>query len=526
MTHLQFWIGLCAVPALAASCESLKDLNLPHTSITVAENVAAGAFVPPPSPDRGSGQIADAFRKAPAFCRVAADLHPTSDSDIKVEIWIPASGWNGKYQGQGNGGFAGSIGYDAMAATIAQGYATAGTDTGHAASGVDARWALHHPEKVNDFGWRAIHEMTVTAKAVIAAYAGSAARRSYFDSCSDGGREALMEAQRFPADYDGIIAGAPANYWTHLLSKAAADLQALQANPASYIPPAKLPAIAHAVLAACDAQDGLADGIINDPPRCHFDPATILCKGADSDTCLTAPQVTALKELYAGPRDAHGKLVFPGYEPGAEEGFGGWALWITGSHPDSSLMYMFSTEYFANMVYEDSAWSWRTFDINSSTAAADEKTSGALNATNPDLSAFERRGGKLILWHGWDDPAISAQNTVNYYNSVIAALGKAKADSFVRLYMAPGVQHCGGGPGPDSFHQFGPVLAPADARHDMSVALEQWVDKGIAPDSIIATKMSKAGVEMTRPLCPYPQVAHYKGKGDPKDAASFVCAIR
>jgi feruloyl esterase len=466
------------------------------------------------------------YKDVPAFCRVAAEVSPTADSAIKLEVWLPASGWNGKYQGQGNGGFAGMIGYPALGAAIKRGYATAGTDTGHA--GGDAAWALGHPEKVIDFGYRAIHEMTLKAKAIIEAFYGDHAQRSYFASCSDGGREALMEARRFPQDYDGILAGAPANFWTHLLAGTMWVVQATTLDQASYIPAGKLPAIGAAVLAACDALDGVTDGILNDPRQCHFDPATLLCKGADSDSCLTAPQLTALQKIYAGPRDSAGHQLFPGYLPGAEEGPGGWTPWITGSGPGHSLLFFFGTQYFTDMVYEQAGWDYKTFNVDQATKLADSKTAQALNATDPHLELFRARGGKLIMYHGWGDAAIPAPNTIDYYNSVVATMGRRKADSFLRLYMAPGMQHCGGGPGPNSFGQ-GANYPPYDPEHNIYTALEQWVEKGAAPSKIIATKYVSdvnpaQGVKMTRPLCPYPEVAKYRGTGDTNDAANFVCA--
>ncbi|MFZ0396206.1 MAG: tannase/feruloyl esterase family alpha/beta hydrolase [Terracidiphilus sp.] len=513
-----------AIPS-GGACQRLAGLNLPHAAVTMATEVAAGAFNAPPDPF--SGQSAAAFyKKLPAFCRVVVHSHPSADSDIPIEVWMPLEGWNGKLLGDGNGGFAGSIGYEDLGAAITQGYAAAGTDTGHSASFIDASWALEHPEKVADFGYRGIHEMTVTAKAVVEQFNGAGAKHSYFASCSDGGREALMEAQRFPEDYDGILAGAPANNWTALLATAAVDTLALTATPGSYIPPAKVPTIANAVLAECDALDGVKDGILNDPRKCRFDPAAIECKaGEDSNACLTAAQVTALKALYAGPHNAKGRAAFPGYLPGAEEGQNGWGTWIFGPAPGRSLMAMFGTGYFSDMVYDNAKWDMKTFTLEKGLKDAREKTAAALDAVNPDLSAFEARGGKLILYHGWNDPAISALNTVNYYNGVAAKLGRSATKSFVRLYMIPGMQHCAGGPGADMIGQS--LLWPAqDAEHNVRIALEDWVEKGTAPDTLTATKTAgdspEGAATMTRLLCPYPKEAAYNG-GDPNRAESFTC---
>jgi feruloyl esterase len=411
---------------------------------------------------------------------------------------------------------------------VAQGYAAVATDAGHVGSPIDAAWALGHPEKVVDFGHRGIHEMTRVAKIVVQHFYGNSPKRSYFAGCSDGGREALMEAQRYPDDYDGILAGAPANYWTGLLSTAVVDTQALTATPENFIPAAKISVIANAVLAACDKLDGVADGILNDPRQCHFDPASIECKaGEGTDKCLTVPQVSALTTIYTGIKDSTGRTIFPGYLPGAEEGTGGWEVWITGPAPAKSAMALFGIGYYSNMVYEKSDWSYKSFTLDSGMQAAKEKTATALDAVNPDLTAFRARGGKLILYHGWDDPAIPAVNTVNYYGEVTAKLGRDGADSFTRLYMVPGMQHCGGGPGPGSFGAFAGWPA-RDAQHNMHTALEDWVEKGTAPATIIATKTAGGNplgaVVMTRPLCSYPQAARYKGSGDTNKAESFICA--
>jgi hypothetical protein len=514
------------LPSSADSCAALAKLNLPDAKITKAERVETGAFPPPKAFGRTPAEI-EAYKHLPAFCRVTATLTPSKDSDIKIEVWLPISGWNGKFRGQGNGGFAGDIDYDHLAYSVAQGYATGGTDTGHAAPNTDAAWALGHPEKVIDFGNRAVHEMTQKSKAIASAYYGKPAQHAYFASCSDGGREALMEAQRFPADYDGILAGAPANNWTHLLTNAVHNAQSLLLDPASYIPATKLPAISAAVVAACDASDGVSDGILNDPRQCHFDPASMVCKDGDSDRCLTAPQATALKALYAGTSDATGKLIFPGYLPGSEEGFNGWGTWITGPAPGKSLMVAFGYGYFSNIVDGDPKWDFKSFNVDQGLKSAMAKSAQALDSTDPNLKPFAGRGGKLILYHGWNDPAISALNTVNYYENVAQTTGKSETESSVRLYMAPGVQHCFLGPGPDSFGQFGwsPSGAPTDPQHDMYAALEQWVEKGVAPGTIIATKLDGPShkATMTRPLCPYPQASKYKGSGDTNDAANFSC---
>jgi hypothetical protein len=510
--------------APAGKCAGLKQMALPNATITLAEDVAAGGFSPPDL--KAGDKVPHLYKTTPAFCRVLATLKPTADSDIKVEVWMPASGWNGKFRGQGNGGFAGYIAYRGLAASVTQGYATASTDTGHSTPG--AEWALGHPEKLIDYGYRAVHQMTVDAKTIMKAFYGDDVKRAYFASCSNGGRQALMEAQRFPDDYDGIIAGAPANNWAPMLT---GGLKFVQATAqAGYIPSAKVPVIAKAVVAACDAHDGVDDGVLNDPRQCHFDPATLLCKGANSDACLTAPQVDSLKTIYAGAHDASGKLIFPGLLPGAEEGGNGWATWVTGSEQGKSSGAFFVTGYFANMVYGQPDWNYKTANLDDALKLAYAKTGDAMNAVNPDLKPFLARG-KLIMYHGWNDPGISALNSVNYYDNVVATVGSQSVDQSLRLYMVPGMQHCGGGSGASAFGQ-GEDASRSDPDHDIFNALVDWVEDGKAPATIIATKYKESGpentapsqVEMTRPLCPYPQAAKYNGTGNKNLATSFVCA--
>jgi hypothetical protein len=508
-----------ALPVCAASsCEDLAKLTLTNATVTTAQSVAAGDFTPPG---------ADAMHDLPAFCRVALTLKPSSDSDIQLEVWMPVKGWNGKFQGVGNGGFAGTISFDDLGQAVAHGYVAASTDTGHHGGPTDAGWALNHPEKIIDFGYRAIHESTVQAKALIQAFYGNAPKHSYFSACSNGGRQALMEAQRYPEDYDGIIAGAPANWWTHLFSSAIIDNQALLSDPASYFPAAKLPAIEAAALAACDMNDGVKDGVIENPGACRFDPSVLLCKGEESgNTCLTEPQLTALKRIYSANHTSTGMQIMPGYSPGGEADPWGWAPWLIGAAPAQSMLYGFSTQYYKNMVFGDPNWDFKTFNADRDMKVAEEKTATALNAIDPDLKKFEARGGKLILYHGWADAAIPATNTIEYYQSVVKKMGQKDVSDFTRLYMVPGMEHCFGGAGPKVFGQGGVPLT--DAEHDVAAALERWVEQGTAPHEIIATKYKTSGnpasgVARTRPLCPYPQTAQYKGSGSTDDAANFVC---
>jgi feruloyl esterase len=489
--------------AAPSSCESLASLALPHTTITLAESVAAGAFVPPGGRGRGgpAGPAAGPFAAAPAFCRVTATLRPSSDSDIKIEVWMPASSWNGKFQAVGNGGWSGAIVYPAMATALRRGYATASTDTGH--EGGSGEFALNHPEKLVDFGYRAVHEMTVQAKAIVKAFYDSAPRLSYWTGCSSGGKQGLKEAQRFPEDYDGIVAGAPANYWTHLLAGSLAPAHATLIDPARYIPREKYQVIHDAVIAMCDAGDRVRDGVLEDPRRCRFDPKVLLCKSGDGPSCLTAPQVEAARAIYASSKNPRtGRDIFPGLEPGSEKG---WAALAGGPSP-----FAIPVDHFKYVVFKDPNWDFRTLDFDKDVALADKIDGGLLNAIDPNLEPFVSRGGKLIIWHGWNDQLIAPRNAINYYTSVVSALGgAAKTAASVRLFMAPGVNHCAGGDGPSSF--------------DMLSALEEWVERGKAPDRIVAARLTNGVVDRTRPLCPYPQIAQYTGKGNTDVESNFVC---
>lgn len=504
--------------AFAGTCENLGAFKLQDTTVISARTIEADALTPPP------GTLAIMFTGMPAFCRIEIQIKPTKDSDIKAEVWLPSSGWNGKFLGRGNGGFGGTISYAELAQGIRSGYATAGTDTGHTGGVLDAEWAVGHPEKVIDFGYRAIHEMTVKAKILVKAFYGNDARYSYFGSCSNGSRASLMEAQRYPEDYIGILAGAPANDWTHNFAGFVWNAQALFANPGSQIAPSKLAAIHTAVLAACDSDDGIEDGVLNDPRTCRFDPAVLLCKAAESDGCLTRPQIEALKKIYAGPKNARGEVIFPGYFPGGELGPSGWAGWITPPAIDHGGQYLLGDRFFADMVFENPKWDYRSFNVDRDVKAADDKTAKILNSTNPNLKKFGAHGGKLVIYQGWDDAVIPPMNTIDYYTRVLASAG-SNGEDIVRLYMVPGLQHCDGGSGASEFGQHNLNYDPAT---NIFSSLERWVETGVKPGSIEARQHKNpddgaSEVLMTRPICPYPQLSSYKGVGDTKNAANFVC---
>lgn len=502
MRKLVFLLGF-AVPLLAAAsgfaqtaCENLKSLSLPNTTITTAEVVPAGPF-------GAGGRQQGRGIALPAHCRVAAVLKPSSDSDIEMEVWLPSDNWNGNFQAVGNGGWAGSISLAAMAQALQQGYATASTDTGHkSADSPGAEFALGHPEKVVDFGWRAVHEMTVESKAIIDKFYGRGPHLSYWNGCSNGGRQGLMEAQRFPADYDGILAGSPGVNWTGRAAQSLYVGQAAHKDEASFIPPAKYGLIHSAVLEACDLLDGVKDGLIENPLRCQFDPGKLQCKDADGPSCLTAAQVQTARTIYTAVTDPRSKKeIYPGLEPGSELG---WATYA-GPRP-----FAIGDDYFKYVVFKNADWDYRTFDFAKDLALAEKIDHGTIDALDPNLKPFFARGGKIVQSHGWSDPQIPPLHSVNYYKSVIAASGGIDAvRASYRLFMVPAMAHCGGGEGPNVFDAFGAVV--------------QWVEKAQAPDQIVASRINNGNADRTRPLCPYPQVAVYKSDGSIDDAANFVC---
>ncbi|HEV2486544.1 MAG TPA: tannase/feruloyl esterase family alpha/beta hydrolase [Terracidiphilus sp.] len=513
------------------SCESLKDLSIPNVTITSAVSVpegvaAARAGVPAP-------QVS-----LPEHCVIQAVARPTSDSEIHFEVWLPTTTWNGKYQQWGNGGWAGSIPTMYLPDSLKRGYAVAATDDGHKGGSTDSAWATGHPEKLIDFAYRAVHETNMDAHAIVQAFYGKDAQKSYFVGCSDGGREALMEAQRFPEDFDGIVAGAPANNWSGLSAAMVWDEQALLGTPGSAIPPAKLAAIQKAALDACDALDGVKDGLVEEPRVCHFNPDVLACKqGTDATDCLTPPQLTALKKIYAGPKDPRdGKQIYPGLAQGTENGMGGWSVWVAAPKPENALQIRFANSYYGPVVNEQSKWDFRKMTFTTELEYAFRKDGWLLDATSPDLRSFRDHHGKLIQYHGWGDPALSPYGSIAYYESVENFLtnypdprvdtSKPVSD-FYRLFMVPGLGHCALGAGPNRFGNPMQVTDPNDPERDVLAALDRWVETGVAPDHIIGqgSVPGDSSKKLTRPLCPYPQVARYKGAGDPYDSASFECAV-
>jgi feruloyl esterase len=510
----------------AQSCESLMSVKLADATITGAAAVPAGPWTPPavagaPGPPGGPRPI-----ELPAFCRVQVTVNPS----IKIEVWMPAAGWNGNFEAVGNNGYAGNIVYAAMAGALRGGYATANTDTGHTNTQVD--WALGTgaaaKQRITDFGYRAVHEMTVKAKQLIEAFYGNAPKISYFNGCSTGGRQAMTEAQRYPEDFNGIYAGAPAMNWSlQMVSHVYVGL-ATTKDEDSFVPPAKLIALQNAAVEECDMLDGVKDGLIADPRRCKFDPAVLLCKGADSPSCLTAKQVEAIKKVYAPLDDPKGKRLYPGHVPGAESG---WDRFLTGAGPGKGLQLDLGVSYMRYFVLQDPNWDYKTWDFARDLPKVESAwTRSVVDSTNPDLKPFRDKGGKLILYQGWGDDTVSPLNTVNYYKGVVtkltgvgkgtdaytpedAAFDKAaeQTGNFFRMFMVPGMNHCGGGPGPNNFDGF--------------TSLVKWVETKQAPDSIIATHMTNNMPDRTRPLCPFPQTAQYTGSGSIDDASNFACRL-
>ena len=462
----------------AGSCEGLTSLKLAATTITAAKTEG------------------DA-------CRVSATLTPSSDSDIKMEVWMPVSNWNGKYQAVGNGAFNGTINYGAMKTALSRGYAVSSTDTGH--TGGSARFGLGHPEKVIDFGWRAVHETANASKAIIAAYYGGAPKYSYFNGCSAGGRQAMKEAQRFPADFNGIIAGAPGLDWTGRAASANRLAKPLEQNEAARLGAAQREFLHAAVLNACDLLDGVKDGVLENPKKCTFDPGVLECKGSEGSSCLTTPQVETARMMYSDAVNPKTKRVIHGQARGSELGWTdlGW----TASARSTGV------EQFRFLTFGDPNWTLQKFNFESDIVLAEDRDNDTINALDPNIAPFLSRGGKLIQYHGWSDPQISPAGTTQYYERVVQTLGgRNKVHDGYRLFMAPGMGHCSGGDGPNTF--------------DMVAALERWVESGVAPDHVPASiTRPSANLNRSRPLCPFPEVAVYKGSGSTDDANNFACRL-
>ncbi len=470
---------LSAAPWMAAQsgpCEAVEAL--PGATITSIERVAAGEALP-------------------EHCRVAAVLAPSEDSHIEMEVWLPTETWNGKFLAVGNGGWAGTVSTGALVAGLREGYAAASTDTGH--TGPPGVFAVGHPEKVVDFAYRAMHETVVQSKAIIEGFYDRPPRLSYFSGCSTGGWQGLAAAQRYPADFDAIVAGAPVYDRPRLHASEMSKFVEIMTDPDRLVPRAKIEMIAEAVTDSCDGDDGVVDGLIDNPEMCRFEPASLACTGAETDMCLTPPQVASLERAYAPTFTGAGEFVYPGHARGFELA---WRMPAPGSEPRTS-----PTASFRYLAHEDPDWNWREFELETDLTLLLENA-GVLEAAEADLGPFRDRGGKLIVYHGWNDPGPSPLSTIRYYDQVLETMGPDQGD-WLRLYLMPGVGHCRGGAGPD--------------QADFLAAIERWAESGAAPDRIPASRVRNGQVDMTRPLCPYPEVARWTGVGSTNDAENFVC---
>ncbi len=518
-----------------AACERLASLSLPNTTISLAQVVKTGAFTAPPNPPGpaggGSSALAGtlgpvpdvpgrvtantaglglgynggrgipAFSALPAFCRVAATLKPSASSDIRMEVWLPIAGWNGHFRGTSPNGLGGVINYNAMAVGLTDGFATAGTDTGH--QGGDIGW-MQVPDKVTDFAGRAMHETTVVGKALTAAYYGASPTYAYMIECGGGSAAALHEVQKYPADYNGVVVGGHAAHLTRQIFGQLWLWQAAHPNGEVILPAATLSVLHEAVLAKCDLLDGVKDGLLEDPRRCRFDPKEIECRSASGSRCLTKAQVEAARKIYAGPINPRtNERVWSPLYRGSELD---WSFFTESASPIA-----IATLTLRDVILKDPSWDYRTMpiDLDRLVSLADRSDIARVNASNADISEFVRRAGKLILSGGWNNALVPAGAVLDYYNRVEAAIGRQSVQRSVRLYMVPGMIECNGGPGTDTF--------------DMLGAMRRWVERGEAPTAVIASRVEHGQDVRTRPLCPFPQVATYVGRGSTDEASSFVC---
>src|SRR5688572_24133318 len=490
-------LSAAAAAAPATTCESLQSMSTPQVAITAA-STPSGPFVAPgaaPAPAaRGGGPAAASAPALPAHCRVKLVLRPTADSKINAELWLPNENWNGRFMAVGNGGFGGSIqGIGEMQTALRLGYATAGGDTGHdeATEGPGGMFALGHPEKIVDFAYRAVHEMTATSKKIIDEMYGRAPQFSYFKGCSTGGRQAVMAAQRYPNDFDGIIAGALANRHIHMHTAGVAKSIELSRHPDQVVSAAKAQMVTAAVMNACDT---LKEGFLNNPRACTFDFKKLACTGAAGDNCLTPGELKTVETHYGGLKNRKGELIFSGQALGNP---------MTAQRPPTTMP---GGGYDTVRIwgFQNADYDWKGFDLDRDMPIIDKKV-GFVDAVDPDLSDFKKHGGKLLLYAGWGDTTITPENTVLYYESVLKEMGNDQS-SWMRLFMVPGMAHCRGGAGPNQF--------------DSTGALSQWREKGVAPAQLMG---SNAQSGLKRPICAYPQYSKYKGTGDLKDAANWAC---
>ncbi len=498
-----------AATGRACTTDAFADVQLAGARITGAAPVPAGDYTP-----AGTRQ---ALSDLPAFCRIDAVAMPSSSSLINFQVWVPeGDAWNGKLVATGNGGYSPALSYTDMAYALRQGYATLGGDTGHQSE--DMLWGVNNAEKIIDWGSRSINAITVAGKQLIDELRAQPASRSYYLGCSTGGHQGFAEAQRYPTDFDGIIAGAPGNNRTALNIEFTWRFRSnrpVNDNLTQHLTGAKLNLLTSEAVRACDALDGVTDGVIDDPRQCttaRFDVDALLCTGGDAPGCLTADQVTAARNIYQGPRNPRTNAQwYPGWPVGSESG---WSGYMGTNEPVRA-------DFWRYWVFDDPHWNWWTFDFDRDVSYAYAKIAPLVDQTSADLSAFKGNGGKMIVYHGWSDPVVSAYDSIGYYDRVRQAQGsQAAMDDFYRMFLVPGMGHCGGGPGATVLRS--DLAAPA-AGSDILAALDRWVEQGRAPDDLVASRVSGGTVSRTRPLCPYPAQATYKGSGDPDQAANYIC---
>lgn len=506
---------------VSGACDraALLALVLEHARVTDAIDVPQGGFTLP----RASAPLRD----LPSFCRISAEATPSSDSRITFEVWVPRE-WNGKVVTTGNGGYGNTLSYRDMAYALAQGYAAVGGDTGHQSAADDLLWGHGHPERIIDWGSRSIHAITVPAKRIVAHVTGRPSARAYFYGCSTGGHQAYAEMQRYPDDFDGVVAGAPGNnrvrlnvgfLWQFLSNRRRGTSELI-------VPPAKLPILTRAAVAACDANDGVLDDVVDDPRTCQFDPASLLCREGDAPNCLTREQVDAVRRMYDGAKNPRtGETLYPGWPPSSEAltaspaglPTSGWQQYWGGAEPTRA-------NFWRAWLFDNPAWDPWSFDFDAHVALADRTLAPLVDQNSVDLSAFKSRGGKAIVYQGWQDPVVNPKDTVAYYERLRERQGsQAATDDFFRLFLVAGMGHCGGGPGATTFGNSGERAPTLDADHDLLMALDAWVERGRAPDRLVASKVERGVAVRTRPLCAYPRRSTYQGAGSTDRAENFVC---
>ncbi|HEY5724260.1 MAG TPA: tannase/feruloyl esterase family alpha/beta hydrolase [Allosphingosinicella sp.] len=490
-----------AAPASAAPCDSVARLRLKDVRIVTAVEVGPGREFTPLYPSAAPMRL--------PFCRVEGVI----EREIGFELWLPpADAWNGRLLVGGVGGQAGSFNYRELERGVRRGYASASTDTGHKAS--DTHWLLNRPDRAANYAHRANHLLAVKTKAILKAVYGAEPRNAFFVGCSGGGRQALTEVQRYPRDFDGVIAGAPGVNTPAMSARRMWEMQQ-HSRLGSLMDSSRWKLVADAAVRACDPIDGVRDGIIGDPTRCRFDPASLACRGSVAGPgCLTVPQIEAVRLIHAPLRDENGRRIDDGLLPG---------VLVSPTplpEPFTPGPTFLAVALFGDGVHGDPNWDPRGFRIARDLPAIDRVMN--LHADDPRIDSFLRNGGKLILYHGWADPLVAPQSTIAYYRSVLKS-GGPRAPRSVRLFMAPGVDHCRGGAGPDLFGGAGGDSPLPDPDHDLLSALERWVDRKQVPDKVIAVRVEAGRIVRTRPLCAWPARAHYVGAGSIDQAENFVC---